>query len=207
MDFVHPVRAVIPGVQGRVLAVLAETTADLNLRTLARLAGVSVAQASRVMPDLVELGLVERHEVPPSSQFRLNHENVAAQAILDLARSRDTAMHRIGFAANSLSVPPVSIIVFGSLARGEADSQSDLDAVVVRPDETAEDDDAWAAEVERWRSEARAITGNRVEVLEVSHHEVRARLDGNATLWRDIVRDGVTVYGLTIDELVEPLHA
>ena len=57
------------------------------------------------------------------------------------------------------------------------------------------------------RSEARAITGNRVEVLEVSHHEVRARLDGNATLWRDIVRDGVTVYGLTIDELVEPVHA
>jgi predicted nucleotidyltransferase len=207
MDFVHPVRAVIPGVQGRVLAVLAETTADLNLRTLARLAGVSVAQASRVMPDLVELGLVERHEVPPSSQFRLNHENVAAQAILNLACSRDIAMHRIGFAANSLSVPPVSIIVFGSLARGEADSQSDLDAVVVRPDETAEDDDAWAAEVERWRSEARAITGNRVEVIEVSHHEVRARLDGNATLWRDIVRDGVTVYGLTIDELVEPVHA
>ena len=64
-----------------------------------------------------------------------------------------------------------------------------------------------SADVERWRSEARAITGNRVEVLEVSHHEVRARLDGNATLWRDIVRDGVTVYGLTIDELVEPVHA
>ena len=207
MDFVHPVRAVIPGAQGRVLAVLAETTADLNLRTLARLAGVSVAQASRVMPDLVELGLVERHEVPPSSQFRLNHENVAAQAILSLARSRDTALHRIGIAADSLLISPVSIIVFGSLARGEADSKSDLDAVIVRPDETAEDDDAWAADVERWRSEARAITGNRVEVLEISHHEARARLAGKATLWRDIVRDGVTVHGLTIEELIEPVHA
>jgi hypothetical protein len=38
--------------------VLAETTAELNLRTLARLSGVSVAQMSRVLPDLVELGLV-----------------------------------------------------------------------------------------------------------------------------------------------------
>jgi predicted nucleotidyltransferase len=207
MDFVHPVRAVIPGAQGRVLAILAETTADLNLRTLARLAGVSVAQASRVMPDLVELGLVERHEVPPSSQFRLNHENVAAQAILDISRSRDAALHRIGIAADSLSISPVSIVVFGSLARGEADSQSDIDVVIVRPDETAEDDDVWAADVERWRSEARAITGNRVEVLEVSHHEVRARLAGNSTLWSDIVRDGVTVHGLAIDELMEPVHA
>ena len=50
LDFVHPVEAVIPGAQGRVLAVLAETTAELNLRTVARLAGVSVAQVSRVMP-------------------------------------------------------------------------------------------------------------------------------------------------------------
>ena len=53
VDFVHPVEAVIPGVQGRVLAVLVETTAELNLRTLARLAGVSVAQASRVQPESV----------------------------------------------------------------------------------------------------------------------------------------------------------
>jgi hypothetical protein len=42
-------------------------------------------------------------------------------------------------------------------------------------------------DIERWRSEARAITGNWVEVLEVSHHEVRARLDGNATLWRGAI--------------------
>jgi len=57
MDFVHPVQAVIPGTQGRVLAVLAETTAELNLRTVARLAAVSPAQASRLLPGLVELGL------------------------------------------------------------------------------------------------------------------------------------------------------
>ena len=50
MDFVHPVEAVIPGAQGRVLAVLVDTTAELNLRTIARLAGVSLAQASRVLP-------------------------------------------------------------------------------------------------------------------------------------------------------------
>ncbi|WP_419943863.1 helix-turn-helix domain-containing protein [Candidatus Poriferisodalis sp.] len=67
MDFVHPVSSVIPGAQGQVLAVLAETSAELNLRTVARLAGVSASQASRVIPGLVDLGLVERREVPPST--------------------------------------------------------------------------------------------------------------------------------------------
>jgi len=207
MDFVHPVEAVIPGAQGRVLAVLAETTAELNLSTLARLAGVSVAQASRVMPSLVELGLVERREVPPSSQFRLIRENVAAQAIIDLARSRDIALSRIGAAASAFPVSPVSIIVFGSFSTGEADERSDVDVIVVRPDDVAEDDDVWATAVERWRNEARAITGNRVEVLEVSCDEVQSRLTSEAALWRDVVRDGIAVHGLTIDRLPEPVHA
>ena len=121
MDFVHPVQAVIPGTQGRVLAVLAETTAELNLRTVARLASVSPAQASRVLPGLVELGLVERREVPPSSLFRLNRENVAAQVVIELARSRDTALERMGAVARELPLPPASVIVFGSFARREAD--------------------------------------------------------------------------------------
>jgi DNA-binding IclR family transcriptional regulator len=69
--------------------VLTETTAELNLRPVARLAGVSQAQASRLLPALVELGVVERREVPPASLFRLVPEHVASRALLDLARSTD----------------------------------------------------------------------------------------------------------------------
>lgn len=207
VDFVHPVSAVIPGAQGRVLAVLAETTAPLNLSTLARLAGVSVAQASRVMPGLVELGLVERREIPPSSQFRLIRENVAAQAIIELARSRDAALNQIGSAAADLPLPPVSVIVFGSIARGDADQHSDLDVIIVRPDDVDDDDDGWATSIERWRSEAQAITGNTIEVLEVTQAEARTKLSGNAQLWRDVARDGIVVHGLTMSDLRERVHA
>ena len=71
MDFVRPIEAIVPSAQGRVLAVLVETTAELNLRTIAQLSGVSQAQTSRLLPELVDLGVVERREVPPSSLFRL----------------------------------------------------------------------------------------------------------------------------------------
>ncbi len=189
------------------LAVLVETTAELNLRTLARLAGVSVAQASRVIPDLVDLGLVERREVPPSSQFRLNRSNVAVQAIVDLARSRHTALNRIGAAARAQPIPPVSVIIFGSFARGEAGVDSDIDAVVIRPHDIADDDDAWGTSIENWRTEVRAITGNRVEILEIDHMVAVSRLASTAQLWRDIARHGITVHGLTIAELLEPVHA
>jgi predicted nucleotidyltransferase len=202
MNFVHPIEAVIPGVQGRVLTVLAETTADLNLRTIARLSDVSLAQASRVLPGLVDLGLVERREVPPSSLFRLVREHVAAGPLLALARARGSVVEEMGHAAAELPVVPMSVVVFGSFARGEADEESDIDAVLVRPADVDESDEAWSASVEQWNAEVRRMTGNRVEVLEIGSDEVAARLNGRRQVWRDIRREGIAVYGLGIDELV-----
>jgi len=201
MDFVHPISAVIPGAQGRVLAALAETTAELNLRTLARLSGVSVAQASRVLPGLVELGLVERREVPPSSQFRLVRTHVAARAVLQLAAAPETVLAEIGDAAATLEVPPASVIVFGSFARGDAGPQSDVDAVFVRPEGVGEDDTRWVDGVERWRTTVRSLTGNPAEVLEVPIGEIAERVQGSQAVWHDIRRDGRVVHGLTLDEL------
>ncbi len=203
MDFVRPIEAVIPGVQGRVLAVLAETTAELNLRTIARLSGVSLAQVSRVLPGLVELGLVERREAPPSSLFRLVPEHVAASPLLSLARARDGVIEEMGRVAATLPVTPASVIVFGSFARGEADSESDIDAVFIRPAGVDESDEAWADSVEQWRSQIRRISGNPVEVLEVGSEEVGARLSGRRPVWRDIRSEGIVVHGRSLNELAE----
>ncbi len=207
MDFVHPVQAVIPGTQGRVLAVLAEATAELNLRTVARLAGISAAQASRVLPGLVELGLVERREVPPSSLFRLNPDNIAAQFVSELSRSHVTALERIGGAARDLPIPPASIIVFGSFARREADRHSDIDALIIRPDDVPEDDVAWATGVEQWREHVRAITGNPVEVIEADRAEAAEKLTRSRSVWREIARDGIVVHGAALDELRDAVPA
>jgi DNA-binding transcriptional ArsR family regulator len=203
MDFVRPIEAVIPGVQGRVLAVLAETTAELNLRTIARLSGVSHAQVSRVLPGLVELGLVERREAPPSSLFRLVPEHVAAGPLLSLARARDGAIEEMDRVAAALPVVPASVIVFGSFARGEADAGSDIDAVFVRPVGVDESDEAWADSVEQWRSRIYRVSGNPVEVLEVGSDEIGARLSSRRSVWRDIRRDGLVVHGRSLNELAE----
>ena len=207
MDFVRPIEAIVPGAQGRVLAVLAETTAELNLRTIAQLAGVSQAQASRVLPGLVELGVVERREVPPASLFRLVPEHVAARALLALARSTDAVLDEIGRLAGALPHPPVSVIVFGSFARREAEPDSDIDIVVVRPADIDEDDEGWATSVERWRSDVRRLTGNPVEVLEVSTDEAAAGVAGRSQLWAQIRRDGQVAYGLGLEKLRRPRSA
>jgi predicted nucleotidyltransferase len=200
MDFRRPIQAVIPGAQGRILAVLAETTADLNLRTVARLAGVSPAQASRVLPDLVRLGIVERRDVPPSALFRLVDDNVASRLVRALSRVRETVLVELAHSAAALDPTPVSVIVFGSFARGDADVDSDLDAVVVRPHGVS-DDDRWAQAVEDWRQFARRLTGNRVEVVDTAEDDIGRLLRSRKPLWIDIARDGVVVHGAPLNEL------
>lgn len=207
MDFVRPVQAVVPGSRGRVLAVLAESTGDVNLRTLARLAGVSIAQVPRIMPELVQLGLVARRDVPPAAQFRLVPEHLATRAILQLARARDTTLRRMGELAASMPIPPLSIVVFGSLARGTAGTDSDIDVVVVRPDDTSEDDEAWRAGADGWRRDVEALTGNRVDMVEVSVTEARARLRAGSGMWRAVRREGIRTHGLPVTALMETADA
>jgi len=201
MDFSRPVRAVIPGAQGRILGVMAESTGDLNLRTIARLSGVSVAHASRVLPWLAELGIVERREAPPSALFRFVSENVAARAITELSCARSAALQELGEAATVMSPTPVSVTVFGSFARGEADAESDLDVLIVRSSEVAHDDPGWQSAVERWRDGARRLTGNPVRVLEVDELKAGRLLRGRRPLWLDIQREGVVIFGLSPADL------
>lgn len=191
----------IPGAQGRILAVLAETTAELNLRTIARLSGVSLAQASRTLPSLVDLGVVERREAPPSALFRWVPENVAARAITALTRARQTVVDELGAAAAVVVPPPVSVIVFGSFARGEADAESDVDVIVVRSREVDEDDRAWRSATERWRESVRRLTGNSVQVLEVGELEAARLLRSRRPLWVDVQRDGLVVFGRDLPDL------
>lgn len=95
----------------------------------------------------------------------------------------------------------MSVIVFGSFARREAEVESDIDIDIVRPTEVDKDDDAWSASIEAWRRDIRRLTGNPVEILEMSADEAGTKLSSRAQAWADIRRDGRVVYGLGIDEL------
>jgi predicted nucleotidyltransferase len=201
MDFARPVEAVIPGAQGRILGVLTNTSAELNLRTIARLSNVSPAQASRVLPRLVDLGIIERRDVPPSALYRLVPQHVVSGLIITLARAAEEVLHEMGRIAGTLPIPPVSIIVFGSFARFAADSRSDIDVVVVRPSAFDDDDTTWAEALEQLHHDVHVLSGNRVNMIEISECDATKALNGRSQLWAEIRRDGRVVHGRSIDQL------
>jgi predicted nucleotidyltransferase len=103
--------------------------------------------------------------------------------------------------ARKLDPSPISAVVFGSFARGEADAASDLDVVLVRPAGVGEDDEPWVSSTDAWRTAARRLTGNPVQVLEIGETEVARRLRRPTSLWAGLIREGVTVHGAPLEEL------
>lgn len=200
MDFVRPVEALIPGVQGRILAALARTTAEINLRTVADLAGVSPAQATRVLSRLVDLGVVNRRDVPPSALFQLARENIAARVVVELAALREITLKELASLAQKLVPRAVNVTLFGSLARGDAGADSDIDMLIVRARGVAEDDDQWTELLAMFTDRVRERTGNPMNIVEVSESEIGQLLRSRRTLWGDVRAEGRTLAG-------EPLAA
>jgi predicted nucleotidyltransferase len=154
----------------------------------------------------VALGIAERREAPPSSLFRFVPDHVAAAAVLALSRSRERALEALGHHAAAMRPAPVSVVVFGSLARADADVASDIDVVIVRRHGVA-DDDTWRATVEAWHGRARSLTGNRVEIVEIAEDDAARRLRRPSGLWSAVANEGITVFGAPIDELRQTARA
>ncbi len=204
MDFRQPVSSLVPGATGRILEVLGRSSADLNASAVARLARVSPSQASRVLPRLVELGVATARHVPPSSLYALNRRHLAAHAIEFLLDSPAKAIDRLRSLASRVSPAPASIAIFGSVARGTATVQSDIDVLVVRPMTVCEDDEDWNSSLALWAERVGSATGNPVRILEVDEDELTERFDADSAIWQDILAEGLTIVGTDLREYVSP---
>jgi predicted nucleotidyltransferase len=204
VDYSRPIEALVPGVQGRVLAVLARTETDLTMRGVAELAGVSPQQASVVLGRLVELGVAERRDVPPVALVRLARDNLAAQAVQRLAHLRQDAMEQLRALATKIEPSPASLVVFGSFARGEASIHSDVDVLAVRAAPLSDDaDDAWTDSLGRWVDLATRLLGNAVNLVEASVEEIPGLLSREApSMWANIASEGIVLAGSTLPGLL-----
>lgn len=198
---VRPIEALIPGARGKLLAVLARAGSPLSLRTLADLAEVSPAQASRVLPDLVELGIIERSHVPPATLLQLAPQNLGAQAVLALLEIKDTLIAELEKRAKALRPRPVNLTLFGSIARGEVTAASDIDILVIRPSAVPDEDASWWKALGDWVDEARNLSGNRINLLEVPEKEVRAHMRSKRPPWNSISDEGIMLVGKPLIEI------
>ncbi len=192
MDLSRPIEALIPGARGRLLGALIGSGRELSTADAARVSGVSAPQASRVLAQLVELGIVERRDIPPAVIYRPVAGNAVIAMLTELCVLRSRVVEFAKQSAAQIAPAPVRLSVFGSVARGTSGAESDIDIVAVRPS-GADEDDNWVESLGRWSAGLEAFSGSRINVLEIGVDEWRTLDPSERSLWREINRDQVVL--------------
>ncbi len=78
--------------------------------------------------------------------------------------------------------PSVILVLFGSFARGEADSESDIDALLVHPN-YGQELEGWSEGVEEWRRCSQVLTGNEVQLMAANQSEIDLLLCLGHPVW------------------------
>lgn len=204
MDVSQPYTAICPTLDSEVLAVLAGSRRPMTGREIARLTGrTSHRGVLEVLSRLVEHGLVERQEAGRAFLFTLNREHLAAPAVDVLAGMRAELLRRIRAAVAAWEIQPANVSLFGSAARGEGDTHSDIDLFVVRPDEVSDEDSHWRRQIDELTREIQRWTGNRASIAEAAASELdRLRTDDRAIV-DELRSDGIVLGGAGLAQLLQ----
>lgn len=197
VDMNSPMRTLLPSASAEVLTVLAGTTEELTGNAIATLAGGRVSQtgANKALKRLVAGGVVLARPAGSAILYSLNRDHVAAGAVLQLAALRATFLQRVTEAVAGWQLPAVSVVLFGSVARGDAGTASDIDLLVVRPDAFSPDDARWERQLEELTESVRSWTGNPCEILEYSESALADLVAAGDALVENLRTDGIAVAG------------
>lgn len=193
MDLSHPLGVITPTLDGDVLRVLAIADAQFSAAQIAGLlSDRSKRGIAKVLDRLVTQGIVEQTHVGRPHLYRLNREHLAAEAIVALATQKSQLIERLQVALGAWPIAPVYAALFGSSARGDHTTASDIDIFIVRPDR--EEEDAWDEQVALLSATASRWTGNDTRVISFSASQVQ-RTAHDEPLFANVAREGIYLAG------------
>lgn len=194
MDFWRPLSVITPTLDGDVLAVLAGANEEFTGRHIHRVLGRGSEPGVRKAAErLVDQGIVVRRQAGQAKLYALNRDHLAAPCVVALATLRAQLIECLQERVKAWRLPAHTVLVFGSVARGQARAESDLDLLVVRFDDTDDEAPEWCEQLADLERDATAWTGNDARVIEYGESDL---VDpGVRRVVESALRDGLEVSG------------
>ena len=198
MNLSEPASVVMPPGTAAVIRVLAGAEDAFTIRQIGRLAGVSHARAAQVVALLDRHGAVDTEDRGPSRLCILNREHLVTPALVALVDLRRSMLELIRRDIESWQIRPLHASVFGSAARGDGDVTSDLDVLVIRPDNIEPETDAWSEQLRSAAGRLRRAIGNPVAWFDTSRDELRQAIAAGEPILQQWRLDSVHLTGSTL---------
>ena len=205
MHLAAPYSTILSPAEGAVLSVLSGTDRPLSGREVARIGAQPRSTVARVLHMLVEQGVVDAREAGAAAAmlYVLNREHLAAEPLTALVTLRQRLFDRIRAEFDTWAVRPHHASLFGSAARGDGNSRSDIDLFLVRPKGVPADDPRWRDQLDLLVRRIERWTGNRVGLAEVSLGDVARLARDRPSVVGELTRDAITLCGPTARHLLE----
>ncbi len=203
MNLSQPWAPIRSPIDMEVLLVLRGTTLPLTGREVARLVRTgSQPSVNASLRRLSEEGLVRAREAGRAYLYTLNREHLAAPAVELLADVRAEFERRLRDEIGTWQIAPVHLSIFGSAARGDGDTASDIDVFVVRPRGVDVEDPCWREQLDQLSRHVLAWTGNHAGLSEVSQTDLRRLRRERPPVVGELGRDAITIAGPEAAELL-----
>jgi predicted nucleotidyltransferase len=186
MFFGEPFGGVIPGPRGAVLATLLRTGTPLTGRQIHRLLSdrYSLWTVQEALKVLTQLGLVNIQTVGRASVHTINEDHVSVAPLRVLLDPITALTNAVREAVGS---DVEAVILFGSIARGQANIGSDVDLAVIAPA-------GWEGATEL-EDAVRSRLGSNCDVLVFTLEDFTRLAETGEPVVRQILSNGVALMG------------
>jgi predicted nucleotidyltransferase len=185
------------------LRFLVKSQAQLNGREIAKNVGLSHVKTHTALKDLTMQGVVNMRSVGRALIYWLNEELFLVKDIIRPAFEREGAAFReVSNIILSKIRPlrPLSIILFGSFTKGSASAYSDIDIVIVYPNN--KNKETMANDLIEAEKSITLLFGNHLASTALKVEEFQKKLKTKDRFINEVIQTGKVIYGRDIPELI-----
>lgn len=207
MDLSHPLSSIAPSLEAEALTVLARTEGSLTGRRVAELARRgSHVRTSNALDRLVQQGLVEVVPAGRAKLYRLNRDHLLVPSILAAVATTTQLRDRLIETIGQWPVPAVHASLYGSMARGEAGPESDVDVLVVRRSRVGRvDAETWNRQLDDLESDVWRWTGNTLSWFETTEGDLKRTVAADEPIFASWREDSIDLAGEPLTALLRRL--
>ena len=200
MNLAEPYDVAMSRATAAVLRVVIGAEASFSIRQISRIADIAFPQALRIVNHESARGLILIEQAGRSKMCRFNRDHLAAGAVVELLTLRDRFIQVIKDEISTWITKPIHSSLFGSAARGEGGPESDLDVLIIRPDEVPENQ--WEEQKYLSGLRLKSRTGNTVSWFDISITELKTAYKAAEPIFSEWERDGISLSESPLSDLL-----
>lgn len=186
----------------KILRYLIRTNISINGRQLSRLLGLHHRTCHESLSDFVSFGVVTLHKTGRINLYKINQSNFIVKKILQpiFYIEENIFSVMINNLKKKITVPIVSVIVFGSVAESKERATSDIDMLLLTS--TKGQKKVLMRQLEKLEYDFVLEYGNMLSAMVLTSDEFLRRLKRKDALTQEIINEGRAIYGKSIQEVI-----